>query len=458
MVESLPLNGQLTETLRKLALGIKKSLEQAISAGNVKPEEEPCFQWRVKQFRYTDKGVTDKGAEGHYFTKKTWFRATIELIKTTEASAQYQSAKKYLQARFGADKILRGLDSFVGKVIYGYLYNSEFNVASTESIIDALLKDLHEEPVRIGAEVELQGITLRPETITPSLGVTIRQTKIEDIEKDIPTYGPSITQHLPNPSAIMNVEFLGRQGSEIQIKVEQAIVLLRLFKVGSVKWLSYKLYSDSLVDMMAFGTLTSARPSSATENYLVTEEDIPKLKKYWQYLIDSIPGSLYKFDRSKVDHITLAYNRYSDSLLENGNIERRIANSVMGLEALLLKPNEVQELMYRFNLRLSKILSGVGYIPYDVKKAASDAYKVRNIYAHGGQLTYREKKKLDSRYGSLHKLLLRVLDYLRLMLIVMIMSNMGKEEFLDLVDDSFIDKEREKQLDSSISSIHAIIG
>lgn len=454
-----PTDKEVADTLKQLALSIKEAAKRGISDGTIQPDEEVYFRWKVDNFQYTDRGITEPSAHGDYFSKQSWFRGTIKLQESIKQSSEYVSALESLNSVFGeSDRYSQGLERFVGRVIHGYLYDSKLEEADIQLLITTFLKDLREESVRYGAEGELQGITLKPETVTLAFGVTLRQPRIEDLEKEFPVYGFMVRQFLPNPSAILNIEFLGRAAMEIQTRVEQTIVILRLFKVGSVKWETYRMYSDSLTDMMASGTLTSGKRGAAAEICLVTEEDVARLRKFWETMVKSIPKSLFEPATIRVDHVTIGYNRYSDALLEDGSLERRIANSVMGLEALLLKPGEVQELMYRFGLRLSRLLGLLGVNPHEVKRVASDAYKVRNIFAHGGQLTYRQKKKLDSRYGDMHKLLLSVLDYLRMLLIVMILSNRGKKEFIDLIDDSFIDRKQEEKLNSIMSRAREVIG
>ena len=59
-----------------------------------------------------------------------------------------------------------------------------------------------------------------------------------------------------------------------------------------------------------------------------------------------------------------------------------------------MKPGEIQELTYRLSLRAAKILAQLGYEPIAVKQTIVDAYRIRNIFAHGGQLTPEERKEI----------------------------------------------------------------
>jgi len=449
----------LSNVLKRLGLSVKRTIEDCISKCAIKPEKEVFLRWKIDKFQYTDGGITESSAHGEYITKPSWFRASLELTESIKKSDEYSSALGQLTEIFGKDDALsQALEYFVGKLIHECLYNPQFEENDIDALVKTFSKDLRREPVKYGAEVELDGIVLRPDKVEPSYGITLKQTKIEDLEREFPIYGFVQPHFLPTPSAILKIEFLGRGANEIQRRVEQSIAILRLFKVGSVKWMRYHMYSDSITDLMAQGTLTSGRTEAALEKYLVTEEDVPKLRKFWQAIGNIIPPSFFELGTTKIDYLTVAYNRYCDSLFQNGILERRIANAVMGLEALFLKSGEVQELIYRLNLRMGKILSLLGYDPHEVKKIVSDAYKVRNIFAHGGHLSYREKRKMESKYKDIKNFLRPLLEYLRTSIIVIMFSNREKDELIDLIDDSFVDKKREEMLNSIISGAKNIVG
>jgi len=451
---------QLIDVLKQLSATVKTMIDEGVSNGTIKPQDEVYFRWKVDKFQYTDKGVTDYSAHGEYFTKQSWFRAIIKLEESVKHCSEYSPALEHLTKVFGdSNRISSDLDQFIVKLLHHYFSSLKTEEKDIESLITTFLKDLREEPVKYGAEAELQGVALQPEKIEPSFGITLRQTKIEDFEREFPVYGFFMApHHLPNPSAILNIEFLGRGTNEIQKRLEQAIVILSLFKVGSVEHTAYRMKSESITDISASGTVTSGRTRGALETYLITHEDVQKLKKFWQTMTESIPESFFKLGITGTDYLSIAYKRYNDALSENGLIERRIANAVMGLEALFLKPGELQELPYRLGVRIGKVFELLGRNPHEIKKIINDAYKVRNLFAHGGQLSYKQKKKLESKYDNVKNLLLSVLDCLRILIIVIILSRKEKDELIDSLDDSLIDRKQEEQLSAVISRAKESIG
>jgi len=217
------------------------------------------------------------------------------------------------------------------------------------------------------------------------------------------------------------------------------------------------MHSESITDVMASGTLTSGDSMGALEKGLITKEDAPKLKKFWQIMTKTLPRNFYGFGETKLDHTTIAYKRYCDALFQNGVLERRIASAVMGLESLFLKGGENQELIYRLSIRIAKIFGLLGYDPYNVKDAVKDAYRVRSLFVHGSHLSYKEKRKLNNKYGNIRDFLLSLLDYLRVSIIIMIFMRKEKEEFLDLIDDSLFDENKEKQLNNLLNSAKNVI-
>jgi hypothetical protein len=449
------MDNNLHNIIKQLALDIKRIIDEGISKGTIKPDEETFFKWKVDKFQYTDKGV-EYSSHGEYITEPSWVRITIKLREKIVESPQYNSVLEYLIQIFGKDNILPlALGFFTEKMIHECLCNPKFSETEINSLIEIFLKDLRGEPVKCGAEVELAGIVLSPNKVELDQGILLRQTRIDDLEKEFPVYGLIQPMLLPKPSAILNIEFLGRGTNEIQKKIRQSITILRLFKVGSINCIRYRMYSDSPTDIVG-GTVSLGGREMTLETYLITEEDVPRLREFWHTLSNALPTSFFDPTIAETDYLTIAYNRYCDSLFQNGILERRIANAVMGLEALFLS-GETQELAYRLCLRISKLLSLLGYDPHEVKRAVHDAYKIRSIFVHGGRLDSR-KKKIVSKYRDIKNLLQLLLEYLRVSIVIMILSDKEKKELIDLIENSMVDKKCEETLDNAVSKAKMILG
>lgn len=442
----------ITELLSKLITESNNFINKGISEGTIQPENELYFKCKLEDFAYGDKGVVSSRATGGYITKKSWIREISKISESIKKSREYKDALEKLIDTFSKNQnIENDLDAFINKVIYGQLYPDEIHNVNKESVIERFINDLLDKPAKYGAEIQLKGIVIRTKKIEPAHGVIIRQIEKEDLEKEVSFHGPvsMMAHHVPDPSAIANIEFLGKGARDIQIKIELMMTILKLFKVGSIKYLSYKMYSDSITDIMAGGTLTSGDRDQVLEISIINEDDEARAKFFWEAIEKVLPQSLYDFGEKEISPISLAYDRYNDALMHNGLLERRIANVVMGLEALLL--DATQELSYRLGLRVAKIISLLGNNPQEARQIIKDAYNIRNKFAHGSHLSYKEKKKLELRYKDIKTIFLSVINYLRQLIVIVLLIRKTKDEFIDLVDDSLIDKKREEELNNLLS-------
>ena len=92
----------------------------------------------------------------------------------------------------------------------------------------------------------------------------------------------------------------------------------------------------------------------------------------------------------EIDFLTIAFNRYNDSLFSNGDfIENRITSAVMGLEALYLKSRHDGSNRYKLSTRVSKIIGLMGQDGIKSKITIEEAYNIRNTFVHGGH--YKKK-------------------------------------------------------------------
>jgi hypothetical protein len=456
------MSDDLSDSLTKLALNVIETAYGIRSGNEIAPEREVLDRWKVSGFRYSDKGVSYDQARGERIVRLTWDKAASRIEELVKKSPQYDLALQQLVNTFGKPKeSQQALDRFVQRLVVEYLHRHESAGIDQDKIVEGFLKDIRGEPVRCGAAVELDGVVLRPDRVEISQGIVLRKTAIEDLEKPFLMFMSLRGPFLRTPSAILDMELFGRPGIEVQKRVHLAIVILRLFRVGSVGYQQYCMYTDSIIEMLGRGTLVFSGEIRATnDTYLITEQDVPILVRFWQATYCVIPPSLIGLSpepTARDDHLAIAYNRYSDASLHDGIPERRIMNGVMGLEALFLKSGEKDELAYRLGLRVSKLLGLLGYGSNVVRHVISDSYKVRNSFVHGGYPSEKDMKRLRTKYQDIKNLLQLLLDYLRASMVVMILSNRKKKELVNLLDASLVDGEKEKLLKNAVSSAGEVL-
>lgn len=440
-----------------LAKKITEVIQEGIRNKTLKPKEELFFQWKLNDFKYGAKGVEYSGATGTYFTKKSWFQQAHEVKEKIINTGEYALALSALQEELRGKADLNGtIERFVERFILRcFNERKQTSPSEVQDLIRKFVGDLKGEPTIHRAEIQFDGMVLEsPKIELPQVGLMLRQSTREDLEKEFPYFMPSPDRVLTRPSAIGELSIQGRNEASLQLQVEKVTVLLRLFKVGSVKHLSYSMHTDSLADLFTGGNLTSGGNLVAMESSYLHKMDEEKLKRFIQCLETLVPPKFYRFGEGEISHLTIAFDRYNDALLRISILEERIANTVMGLEALLLE--ETQELSYRLGLRIAKIFSLAGDDGKKIREILKDAYKIRSTFAHGRHLTPKERRRYEMKHGELRVFLCAILDYLRKLIILLMVIQKGKDDLIFLVDDALIDKAAEAQLNTKIAAVKDI--
>jgi len=177
------MNEDLYNVLKRLALSVKGVIDDGISKGTIKPDEEVFLRWKIDKFQYTDEGATEVSRHPEYITKPSWLRTTFMLIESIKKSNEYTSALEHLTTVFDkGDVSSQVLKYFVKELIDKCLYNlnnPRFEESEIDALIKIFLKDLRGEPVKCGAVVELNGIVLRPDKVELSDEITLRKQELK---------------------------------------------------------------------------------------------------------------------------------------------------------------------------------------------------------------------------------------------------------------------------------------
>jgi len=452
-------DAELRRELLEFINYIKEVIDNEKTKEAITPELEQFNHLTVTNFEYGDNG-TNIAQSGSFITKPTWSYVSRKIFDIIGKTEKYRRLAEIIKTKQEGTGFRPLFESFVLTIIPLYLENRGIGEAKISESLDNFLLELKNKPLKSGAIVQLEGLILHPDMIEIAHGISIRKPRKEDFEVDTPVYGFfNIHEHLSHATAFLEISIITVSPREVQDAINRTVTILRLFKPGSVKYITYRLHSDA-ISRMFFGTMGSGINSPALEKYVVTEDDVGKLKIFYERLIPYLPPNLYKSDGGREDHISIAYSLYSDALLQGGIIERRIAYAIMGLEAIYFKPSgEQQELIYRLSIRVAKVLGNFSYDPIRTRSTLKDAYTVRSIFSHGGRLEYKTKKKFDEKYnGSVNNLLYSILDFLRLSIILSITIRLDKEEFIDTIDNSLIDPSGNQKLANILNPAKNILG
>jgi hypothetical protein len=452
------------EEIRDLLLRLVNTAIEIVKSekekGSIEPESEAFEHWEVSSFEYTDT-ICHIHKTASEITKPSWIYGIPTIIKIIEKTDEYLQLKEFLKTEnIHEENVSVAIFRFLRFFILKYLENDSIPEALIHEQIDNIILDFYNKPIKSGAIVQITGIILHFDEIEIAHGFTLRKPRKEDFEIDIPMRAYRFfTSNTVDPTAYLEISLQTRMSNVIQEEIEKSITILRLFKPGSVEWNTYRTYSDSFSLSFQHTLSKSGNTHIALDNYIIEEYEMKNLKNFWRQLSSILPPHIYRSDLGKVDHISIAYNRYTDSLLQNGMIERRIANAIMGLEALYFKPSgESQELQYRLGIRVAKTLCKLNFDPIKIRCTIKDAYIIRSIFSHGGHLSYNSKKKYQSRYdGDIKNLLKLVLDYLRISIIVSMTIHSEKDELIDIIDNALIDDIFDKKLISVLNQAKNIL-
>ncbi|MCH7648614.1 MAG: hypothetical protein IIA83_08415, partial [Thaumarchaeota archaeon] len=165
-----------SQLMIELANAIKKTIEDGISSGVLEPENETYFRWKINDFKYDDGGPQNTSATGEHITKKSWLKATMFIENKVKNSPEYRNAFEHLKKIFDDKMTEQSLERFVHRISSDCLYERNIDDQKIASLVENLHKGLKNEPLLYGAEVLLEGVVLRPDTVTPAHGIILRKT------------------------------------------------------------------------------------------------------------------------------------------------------------------------------------------------------------------------------------------------------------------------------------------
>ena len=426
-------------------------IHEAIKTKQIAPRKKSVHVWRFKDFEYTDQGVKSSGQQGSPKIKNDWLGMDFVLQDWLSETLEYQKLLSALKQIFEehAESLL---GDFSRKITTEILDEHESKIPELES---NFIKQIQGGALKSKAKVEIIGLTLQQKSIKISNQIQLRQVRKEDLEREIETHYELRDMH-PYPTVILSIESEDKQPAELQKKVEKAITILRLYKAGTVRYLRYHLSSE-LFGSMFGGTISTMDIVGPVETAVIKENETENLIMFWEHFYPIISTKL-DLHSTTPSFREIAFQRYTEALSKGNTVEQRISTTIMGLEGILLRDHgELQELSYRLRLRVAKILGFFGYDPFGVKRMVSETYGIRSKFVHGGILDYEAKEKLSEKFGDSKKPLLELLNYLRLILLVSISMNISKEEFVDVIDKSFLSEEYNTRLKNIVTSTKSII-
>jgi hypothetical protein len=453
--DSKPELATVPTELTALVDAVRAAVQERRRRGELPVSLMPYIRYSLSDFSYGEGGAVAHGLAMERFARPDWSYAGSMVVADVHNTAEFTAAATAL-ARIAheAHSIDTHLSNFVMRVGAALASSGigEDGLAAESQRLVALISVGSEAQA---AKAHLVGLVLLAPPIELP-GIVIRQPRREDFERealDLPYRRAQV--ELPLPSAIAELRLLGLSQQHRGWAVAKLLTMLRLFVVAGVK------QRGCLMDWgpsISGGNSTSWVPGdddgwSLTAN--IREQDAARLQRFWEVVAPVLPPELYETPPQIVNHILVAYDRYCSALLRNNVFEERVANAVMGLEALFLE--EKQELEYRCRLRVARAMTHLGEPPREVFDLLASAYKARNRFAHGGRLEPKEMEKLKSKYSDRENVYLAALQYLRKGIVSTVLAGMPKKGLIRLIDESLIDANCAKVLEGAFSRAATVV-
>lgn len=434
--------------LAALAKASWQTIREKSLAGTLRPLAEPYQHVEISGFSYDEKGpfYTQSSHETRF--RNDWRRTAFDIGEVIHPSEIYLSTQVYLKANYPyphTDTLLQQYSFQLFDILLQH-QPQVINITAVETHQRRFLRDLKQEPHPVVATVYLSGLTLESEEIKLDAHTLLRRPKITDQEFSKNQQGNFPMIHFPTAVLELRYERHYNDYGVVHEAILRYITLLRLFEPSSLNRDYYRL---------EFDTVTAPHSMSSDHSgikrgwhvFHLKQSDEERLSFFLQKF--KLPENLTAIPKTP-DYRSTAYDRYRESLSDSIPVEQRVANAIMGLEALL--SDSQMELSFRLSCRSAKLLGLVGFDPLKVKRYLGMAYTIRSNYAHGGFIDQKERTKIENKFEPLDNFALNIVNYLRALFLISTQIQLSKKELLQLLDDSFVDNASTAKLEQSITN------
>lgn len=314
------------------------------------------------------------------------------------------------------------------------------NNTNKTDIILTFLNDIDDGKTNWHIETRLNGLCLLSDMINISGNMVLRRPTDADVVDFLDMLRVGVPIQVP--SAVLIIDVLGDIVPFPLSIINRTILFLQLFRAGSISIIDTSAEVKSIFRYPPGVRLgSSPLPLAINSHSRIGQDDRKLVEECWTKLEKVIPVD----DSGNIDtsgYIGIALGRYVEAISRPEGIENRIGNSVLGLEALLLKRKESGGASNRLGQRMAKVLSFFGERGIVVHGKVMEAYRIRNDFVRGSP-----RQKSDPPNNELLDLSVEFLR--KLILINMAVSSIGgkkKDDFISLIDQSLINREANDEL------------
>jgi hypothetical protein len=221
---------------------------------------------------------------------------------------------------------------------------------------------------------EREGIASSAATVMPFPQFSVGfPTGLEKFALDLSVEVPKVVGEQPPTNVPPGG--IGQIASE---RFQTVISALRLFKAGAVDMTSISTGTIGFDIYGGFGGgMSRIRLPVLAANYTLSGTESPKFVAFWADF-----QRQYLMQHKRVDLAMRRFNLAYERLM----LEDRLIDYAIGLEALLLRAEEQQELGFRLALRGSRLLTNDANARSEIFSRLRAAYSVRSEIVHGGSI------------------------------------------------------------------------
>jgi len=431
-------NNQIRTIITQYIKYISKIIQQHINKGELKSRTEPYQNMVIRgDLNYSKAGIGNHSMEIEIRTKQVWNH--VEETTLSESFTKSDESKKFTQDIYELTKINLNEHNQIGnlnrKIVSRILSKKDLE----KEIISPLYLDITDGIHESIAQVEIAGLTLEPKKIQLTPEIELRQPLKEDLEYEIHAVPPPIRHPIfERPDAILTItkSLKGNKVNILQKEIDTIISALQLTDLGSIKYKRYTLKSKTLLGCFG-GTISTINTLSSNLKSHIEISEIKPFTEKFTIILNALKINKHKLKSTPLE---TAMEFFKESIVEQGKISKKIAESIMSLEALF--SNSTHELKFRLSTRISKLIGLINKQPKETMNLLKIAYDIRSTYAHGSEIGKKLTKKINTLTGSTNELRKQIAEILRISILVMIQTTKTKNQLLELIDNALISNDK----------------
>ncbi len=442
MSDASGISEKVLTALSPLRARLTTFVDVGLASGELQESLELFLRWEAVNPRATETGPEITQSSRKSIVRPTWTGARLKVLTAAHSWPEYTSADSALPVQIGWMRSVT--DWFTLNLTDTLLTDRTRPCPAASRLVQQVTAVVEGQALKARATVDLGGILVASPGMELELGttrVTLRRPELTDLQ-------PELNEHMAmlegrelrhnTVSAIASIDMEWSSPTASRTEVERLQSLLRLFVVASARYLrvNEELTSPLHEDM---GTLTVGPDEHSYERATIEQGDLEKLQALASTVWTKLPIGPVGPPEAEPTPVTTAFRRYCDALLRDGTIlERRFASAVMGLESLYLPAKQDGELSFRLRTSVGRMMEALGFDGRRVEAEVAFCYGVRSAYVHGGHLSGKLRASGEKQFGDLLNLLRRLLNYLRISIVVSLALDLPKEALLGTIHDAMI--------------------